>query len=38
MLRRLVRLALAAWIVRWAAREVAAAIVARRPPHEAYRR
>jgi len=38
VLRRLVRLAVAAWLVRWAVREIAAAIVARRPHHEAYRR
>jgi len=37
-LRRLLRLALIAWIGRWAARELASAAVARRPPHEAYRR
>lgn len=36
--RRLLRLAVLVWVARWAAREVASAIVARRPTHEAYRR
>ena len=38
MLRRLIRLAIIVWVGRWLAGEIAAWLVGRRPPHEAYRR